>query len=316
MLTGADAVVFAAGAGPGSGAARKDTVDRARRRPARRRRRAGRRAPRTCWSPRWAWTRSPTARPREGMDEVFVAYLRAKLRRRGGPAARPGLRHDGAAARRADRRPGHRPGDPRHGTSSRGSVPRDDVAAVLVALLDAGAVGAVLELVGGPDPDRRGGRRAALAQRPAGAGDRRPGGELAVGRVVDPHQREAVRRAPPGRRRPARCGRAARPATPAARRPSPTASSAPTRLRTIEWQKASAEAATVIRSPSRATSSASSVRIGGGALAAAAEGGEVLLARAAARRPAPSRRRRARAASRRCPRGAAAAARTGASVSR
>ena len=28
-LTGADAVVFAAGAGPGSGAARKDTVDRA-----------------------------------------------------------------------------------------------------------------------------------------------------------------------------------------------------------------------------------------------------------------------------------------------
>ncbi|MGI4894473.1 MAG: hypothetical protein ACRYF3_05095 [Janthinobacterium lividum] len=36
-LAGADAVVFAAGAGPASGAARKDTVDRAATVPARRR---------------------------------------------------------------------------------------------------------------------------------------------------------------------------------------------------------------------------------------------------------------------------------------
>jgi hypothetical protein len=34
----------------------------------------------------------------------------------------------------------------------RGSVPRDDVAAVLLALLDAGTDGAVLELVGGETP--------------------------------------------------------------------------------------------------------------------------------------------------------------------
>lgn len=34
----------------------------------------------------------------------------------------------------------------------RGSVPRDDVAAVLVALLDAPGDGAVLELVSGPTP--------------------------------------------------------------------------------------------------------------------------------------------------------------------
>jgi hypothetical protein len=48
----------------------------------------------------------------------------------------------------------------------RGSIPRDDVAAVLVALLDAGGDGQVLELVEGPLPIdeavtaalRRGGR--------------------------------------------------------------------------------------------------------------------------------------------------------------
>ena len=45
------------------------------------------------------------------------------------------------------------------------------------------------------------------------------------------------------------------------RRPSPTAVSAPTRLRTIEWQNASAEACTSTTSPSRTTSRASSVRM-------------------------------------------------------
>ena len=68
---------------------------------------------------------------------------------------------DGAAARRLHRRPRHLE---RH--VERGSIPRDDVAAVLVALLDADGDGTVLELVGGTTPIdeavaaavRRGGR--------------------------------------------------------------------------------------------------------------------------------------------------------------
>jgi len=79
---------------------------------------------------------------------VFLAYLRAKLAAEQDLLGRPGL----AAT---VLRPGSLTDDPGTGRVTlaphvdRGSVPRDDVAAVLVALLDAGADGAVLELVGG-----------------------------------------------------------------------------------------------------------------------------------------------------------------------
>jgi nucleoside-diphosphate-sugar epimerase len=87
----------------------------------------------------------------EGMDEVFVAYLRAKLAAEEDLLARPAL--DVTVLR-----PGGLTDDPGTGRVrldrrvDRGQVPRDDVAAVLVALLDAPRAGAVLELVGGDVP--------------------------------------------------------------------------------------------------------------------------------------------------------------------
>ena len=71
-LVGADAVVFAAGAGPGSGVARKDTVDR-RRRAARR----GRPPRRRAALPARVLHRSGRRDP-EGADEAWAAYLQAK----------------------------------------------------------------------------------------------------------------------------------------------------------------------------------------------------------------------------------------------
>jgi len=146
----ADAVVFAAGAGPGSGAARKDTVDR------------GAAvlladAAESAGVQRYLLVSSvgvesvaDGARP-EGMDDVFLAYLRAKLAAEQEVLARTGLRTTVL-------RPGSLTDDPGTGrvtlrpSVDRGSVPRDDVAAVLVALLDVDLDGAVLELVGGPTP--------------------------------------------------------------------------------------------------------------------------------------------------------------------
>jgi nucleoside-diphosphate-sugar epimerase len=87
----------------------------------------------------------------EGVDEVFVAYLRAKLAAEQDLLARPGLATTVL-------RPGALTDDPGRGRVtlarhvSRGSVPRDDVAAVLVALLDASAESLALELVGGDVP--------------------------------------------------------------------------------------------------------------------------------------------------------------------
>ncbi len=74
-LDGADAVVFAAGAGPGSGAARKETVDRgAAVLVADAAERAGIR--------RYVMISAMGAdrEPPPGMDPVFAAYLRAKAR--------------------------------------------------------------------------------------------------------------------------------------------------------------------------------------------------------------------------------------------
>lgn len=150
VLAGADAVVFAAGAGPGSGVARKDTVDRA----------AAvllADAAESAGVPRYLLVSSMGvdhvaggATP-DGVDEVFTAYLRAKLAAEEDLRARVGLSV-------VILRPGGLTDDPGTGRVSlgpsvdRGSVPRDDVAAVLVALLDGRAGDTVLEVVGGPTP--------------------------------------------------------------------------------------------------------------------------------------------------------------------
>src|SRR5688500_4956121 len=90
-VAGADAVVFAAGAGPGSGAARKDTVDRAA---------AVLLADAAEWAgvPNYLLVSSvgvdlvaDGATP-AGVDEVFVAYLRAKRAAEENLLAREGLR--------------------------------------------------------------------------------------------------------------------------------------------------------------------------------------------------------------------------------
>jgi uncharacterized protein YbjT (DUF2867 family) len=145
-LTGADAVVFAAGAGPGSGAARKDTVDRAA---------AVLLADATARAGvrRYLLVSSMGVEqpPAPGTDEVWAAYLRAKKaaeeevtgRDLDVTVLRPGrLTDDGPAGRiRLDRH------------VEPGAVSRADVAHVLLALLDDPATtGLTLELVGGNTP--------------------------------------------------------------------------------------------------------------------------------------------------------------------
>jgi uncharacterized protein YbjT (DUF2867 family) len=143
-LQGADALVFAAGAGPGSGAARKETVDYG--------------AAVRCLSaaqvadvPRYVMVSSMGTDDPPQDDAVFSIYLRAKAR-----ADR--------AVMDSDRqwtivRPGRLTDDPATGTVTlarhvgRAEVAREDVAAVLVAVLDTPAtIGHVLEVVGGDTP--------------------------------------------------------------------------------------------------------------------------------------------------------------------
>ncbi|WP_028045445.1 NAD(P)H-binding protein [Cellulomonas sp. URHE0023] len=145
-VAGADAVVFAAGAGPGSGIARKDSVDRAA---------AGLLADgaEQAGVRRYVLVSSmgAGAPPPPGTDDVFAAYLVAKR------AAELDLR-----SRDLDwtiLRPGSLTDALPTGTVTlaqrvtRGSVPRADVAAVLAALLhDPRTAGRVLELVGGSVP--------------------------------------------------------------------------------------------------------------------------------------------------------------------
>jgi nucleoside-diphosphate-sugar epimerase len=146
-LQGADAVVFAAGAGPGSGAARKETVDRdaailladvaeaANLR-------------------RYVMVSSTgaDANATDVRDPVFTAYLRAK-----------GAADDNVRARAAlDAtivRPGHLTNDPGTGRveiakqTLRGSIPREDVAAVLLAVLDTpSTAGQTFEVISGDTP--------------------------------------------------------------------------------------------------------------------------------------------------------------------
>ncbi|RVX40545.1 putative NAD(P)-binding protein [Nonomuraea polychroma] len=149
IVRGADAVVFAAGAGPGSGAARKDTVDRAASvLLADAAERAGVR--------RFIQISSMGAGkpPAPGRDEVWAAYIDAKtaaeddLRRRDGLAwtiLRPGRLTDEPGTGLVRLAPEVPPG----------AVPRDDVAAVIMALLDnPGTAGQTLELVSGETPIR------------------------------------------------------------------------------------------------------------------------------------------------------------------
>jgi nucleoside-diphosphate-sugar epimerase len=143
-------VVFAAGAGPGSGVARKDTVDRgAAVLLADAAERAGVRRY-LLVSSMGVDLVADGAQP-EGVDEVFTAYLRAKLGAEQDLLAREQLAVSVV-------RPGGLTDDPGTGRvtlarhADRGSIPRDDVAAVLLALLDADRDGAVVELVSGDTP--------------------------------------------------------------------------------------------------------------------------------------------------------------------
>ncbi|NUW38412.1 NAD(P)H-binding protein [Nonomuraea sp. SMC257] len=145
VLDGAGAAVFAAGAGPGSGVARKDTVDRAASALlADAAERAGVR--------RFLQISSMGAgRPPAGGDEVWAAYIAAKTQ------AEEDLR--GRDLDWTIIRPGGLTDDPGTGRIRlepevpRGTVPRDDVAAVLAGLLrERAAIHRTLELVSGDTP--------------------------------------------------------------------------------------------------------------------------------------------------------------------
>jgi uncharacterized protein YbjT (DUF2867 family) len=141
---GADAVVFAAGAGPGSGAERKVTMDR-----------DGAvklvEAAQSAGVPRYVIVSSVGAESPPADDAVFSVYLRAKAEAdqalmasdRDWTVVRPGMLTDdpGTGRVRVQEEP------------IRAAVPRDDVAAVLAAVVDESrAVAKVLYVVGGDDP--------------------------------------------------------------------------------------------------------------------------------------------------------------------
>ena len=144
-LQGADAAVFAAGAGPGSGVARKDTVDKdAAILFAEAAVRAGVR--------RYVIVSSMGANPKHEGSEIFDVYLRAKgeadehIRRLDAldwTILRPGMLTDDAGTGLV-RLEAH---------TGRGPIPRDDVAAVLAELIDTPATaGLTLELISGSAP--------------------------------------------------------------------------------------------------------------------------------------------------------------------
>jgi len=147
LLSGADAVVFAAGAGAGSGAARKDSVDRgASVLMADAAERAGVRRFVQVSS---MGTGQP---PRPGTDEVWAAYITAKTAAEDDLRAwdldwtilRPGRLTDAPPTGRVRLAPPPVPRD---------TVSRADVAAVIAALLDnPGTRHQTLELVGGDTP--------------------------------------------------------------------------------------------------------------------------------------------------------------------
>ena len=142
-------MVFAAGAGPGSGAARKETVDRD----------AAillSDAAEAAKVGRYVMVSAIAAdaeAPDDAGDPVFVAYLRAK-----------GAADDNVRARKAlDStivRPGHLTNDSgtglvtiAHENRARSNIPREDVAAVLLAVLDTpSTAGQTFEVISGGTP--------------------------------------------------------------------------------------------------------------------------------------------------------------------
>lgn len=144
-LRGADAVVFAAGAGPNSGAERKLTVDRDGAI-------ALARAAKVARVPRYVMVSAIGTDDYDAdSDEVYQIYLHAKS--------------DADAYLRATDlewtivRPGHLTDDPGTGrvrladSVERGDIPRADVAAIIVAALDTPAsIGKQFEAVSGDDP--------------------------------------------------------------------------------------------------------------------------------------------------------------------
>src|SRR3954453_9282316 len=149
VVRGADAVVFAAGAGPNSGADRKQTVDHAAAvLLADAAERAGVRPYLLVSSMGVEMARQGTPK---GMDPVFAVYLQAKL----------GAEDEILPRTRLDTtivRPGRLTDEPGTGRVTLGhgielaDVPRDDVAAVLAEFLRSGKTNDVVELVGGQTP--------------------------------------------------------------------------------------------------------------------------------------------------------------------
>jgi uncharacterized protein YbjT (DUF2867 family) len=143
-IEGADAVVFSAGAGAGSGADRKWTVDYAG---------AAKLmvAARALGVARYVIVSSMGTASPPGDDDVFSIYLRAKARaddelRASGldwTVVRPGRLTDAPGTGRVEA-----------GASvPRGEVARDDVAATLLAVLDEPrTIGLTFELAGGDSP--------------------------------------------------------------------------------------------------------------------------------------------------------------------
>jgi len=143
-IDGSDAVVFAAGAGPGSGPERKDTMDY-----------GGAvkliAAAKQAGVDRYVIVSSMGANAEARGDDTFSAYLRAKGR------ADDAVRASGLDATVV--RPGGLTNDAGKGrvrlgeSVPRGQVTRDDVAAVLVAVLDSpNTIGRTVDLIGGDTP--------------------------------------------------------------------------------------------------------------------------------------------------------------------
>ena len=143
-IAGADAVVFAAGAGPGSGPERKETVDH-----------EGAtkliEGARSADAGRYLIISSMGADPEHRGEEVFDVYLRAKGRADAELAA-SGLAYTIV-------RPGRLTDEPPSGqvevgeSVERGEISRADVAAVLVACLDSDeTVSRAFEVVSGEVP--------------------------------------------------------------------------------------------------------------------------------------------------------------------
>lgn len=143
-ITGCDAVVFAAGAGPGSGSERKDTMDY-----------GGAvkliAAAKQAGVGRYVIVSSMGANADAPGDDTFSVYLRAKGR------ADDAVRASGLDATVV--RPGGLTNGPGTGrvrldeSVPSGQVSRDDVAAVLAAVLDSPrTIGRTVDLIGGDTP--------------------------------------------------------------------------------------------------------------------------------------------------------------------